>query len=127
MNGAADTFIGVDGALHGNWAAEIAGINEGDGYLVDFLEDYHKKAHIKATAELIRLYNTFQKGESIDIASPNLAKEAKTAYDNLDAINDQIRTQNMEIHNDPEFGVIEVDQLTNCWKPENHETWHALL
>ncbi|KUL81987.1 hypothetical protein ZTR_09821 [Talaromyces verruculosus] len=120
-------FVRVGEALHGNRAAEIEGLNEGDGYLVDFLEDYHKEAHIKATAELIQLYNTFRRGDSIDAASPNLAKEAKTAYDNLDSINDQIRTQNMEIHNDPEFGVIEVDQLTNCWKPENRETWHALL
>ncbi|OKL55303.1 hypothetical protein UA08_09458 [Talaromyces atroroseus] len=120
-------FVRVDEALHGNRAAEIKGLNEGDSCLVDFLEDYHKEAHVKATADLIGLYEAFRRGDSIDAASPSLAKEVKTAYDNLDAINDQIRTQNMEIHNDPEFGVIELDQLTNCWKQENRKTAPVLL
>jgi hypothetical protein len=117
----------VGKALNGNRTAEIEGLNEGDNYLVDFLEDFHKEAHVKATANLIQLYNCFQRGESIDLASPTLAKEAKTAYDNLDAINNEIGKQNMAIHNDSEFGVVEVDQIINCWKPANREAGHLLL
>jgi hypothetical protein len=94
---------------------------------VDFLEDYHEKAHIEATKCFIKLYDAYKKGDPIGRENRNLTKDVKSLYQTLDKINEDIIKQNKEIGNAADFGVVEVDQITNCWNPHNQSIAPKLL
>jgi hypothetical protein len=83
---------------------------------MDFLEEYHEKAHIDATPHISKLYEAFQKGQVVDKDSPNLSDSVKAAYREIDLINEAIEDQNTKIRNEPEFGMIYPEQIINCWK-----------
>jgi hypothetical protein len=122
----------VENALSENRTVKIEGTNIKEldklgNDTVDFLEEYHEEAHKEITKPLVQLYDAFKKGESIEKNSPNLTEIAKTAYNNIDKVNEMIREKNEAIHNDPEFGVVEVEQIISCWKPENGISGPSLL
>lgn len=103
----------------------IEGESENDK--VDSLEHYHEEAHIKATKCIIKLYDAYKKGEPIGKKNPNLTENVKSVYRVLDGINKEIIKKNKEIGNAEEFGVIEIDQITNCWNPHNKPIASKLL
>ncbi|KUL81839.1 hypothetical protein ZTR_09038 [Talaromyces verruculosus] len=112
-------FSAIKGDLEQNpseTSKKFEGFNQSDDIPMDFLEEYHEKAHIDATSHLKVLYKAWINDQIMDRNSPHLTDTVRAAYRDLDVINKSIEDQNTKVGNEPEFGMIYPEQMIQCWK-----------
>uniref|UniRef100_A0A093VIQ9 Uncharacterized protein n=1 Tax=Talaromyces marneffei PM1 TaxID=1077442 RepID=A0A093VIQ9_TALMA len=116
-------FTAIQDELKRDPSEKFEGFNQSDDIPMDFLEEYHEKAHVQATAHLSSLYEAFENGQIMDKDSPHLTDTVRAAYRKIDLINESIEDQNTKIRNEPEFGMIYPEQIIHCWRlhRESHD------